>query len=320
MTVTDSILTSKEKAVRTQRRGIVLDRRTFLQLIAAGALLPLHDLRALALGAESEVALAVVRGPDPAASVRKAVELLGGMRAFVSKNDVVFVKPNISWDRLPEQAATTNPLVVETVVRMALEAGAKRVLVADNTCNDARRCYKRSGIAEAAKRAGADVSFMEERKFKKVNLGGEVLTEWPVYTDVLEADKIINVPIAKHHNLPGVTLSMKNLMGLIGGARNRLHQKMAESVVDLAAFFKPTLHILDAVRILKARGPASGTTKDVEILNTIAAGTDPVMIDAFGITLFGKDPAEFEHVRLGEERGLGTSDFRGAGLREVNLG
>jgi uncharacterized protein (DUF362 family) len=299
----------------------MLDRRTFLQLIAAGAasvMLPVERLGAL--GAESDVALAVVSGPDPAASVRKAVEILGGMGEFVSKNDVVFVKPNISWDRLPKQAATTNPLVVETVVRMVLEAGAKKVLVADNTCNDARRCYARSGIREAAERAGARVSYMEDRKFKKMKLGGEVLEDWEVYTDVIEADKIINIPIAKHHGLSGVTLSMKNLMGLIGGSRNRLHQKLAQSVVDLAAFFKPTLHILDAIRILKARGPASGTTKDIEELGTIAACTDPVMIDAFGITLFGKDPSEFDHVRLGEERGLGKSDFRGAGLRQINLG
>ena len=242
------------------------------------------------------------------------------MEAFVSKGDLVFVKPNISWDRVPEQAATTNPAVVETVVRMALEAGAKKVLVSDNTCNDARRCYKRSGIAEAAERGGAEVSFMEERKFKKVDLGGEALSEWLVYADVLEADKIINVPIAKHHNLPGVTLAMKNLMGLIGGARNRLHQRIDESVVDLAAYFKPALHILDANRILTARGPASGTTKDVKTLNTVAASADPVRIEAFGITLFGREPGEFKHVRLAEERGLGRSDFRAEGFREISLG
>jgi uncharacterized protein (DUF362 family) len=301
----------------------MLDRRTFLQLLAGGAagcLLPFDRLAAFPLGMAETVSLAVVKGPDPAATTRKAIELLGGMGTFVSKGDVVFVKPNISWDRVPEQAATTNPLVVETVVRMVLEAGAKKVLVADNTCNDARRCYKRSGIAEAAERAGADVSFMEDRKFKKVDLGGEVITEWPVYVDVLEADKIINIPIAKHHNLPGVTLSMKNLMGLIGGARNRLHQKIDESVVDLTAYFKPTLHILDANRILTARGPASGTTKDVKTLNTVAASADPVRIEAFGVTLFGREPREFKHVNLAEERGLGTSDFRAAGFTEISLG
>jgi uncharacterized protein (DUF362 family) len=301
----------------------MLDRRTFLQLLAGGAagcMLPVSKLAAFPFGTAEAASMAVVKGLDPAATTRKAIELLGGMQTFVSKGDVVFVKPNISWDRVPEQAATTNPTVVETVVRMALEAGAKKVLVADNTCNDARRCYKRSGIAEAAERAGADVSFMEERKFKKVDLGGAVLNEWPVYGDVIEADKIINIPIAKHHGLSGVTLSMKNLMGLIGGARNRLHQKMAESVVDLAAYFKPTLHILDANRILTARGPASGTTKDIKILNTVAASADPVRIDAFGITLFDKDPADFGHVRIAEERGLGSSDFRAAGFTEVSLG
>ena len=301
----------------------MLDRRTFLQLLAGGAagcLLPKGTLDAVPLLQAETASLAVVKGPDPAAITRKAVELLGGMEQFVSRGDVVFVKPNISWDRVPEQAATTNPAVVEAVVRMVLEAGAEKVLISDNTCNDARRCYKRSGIAEAAERAGADVSFMEERKFQKVDLGGEVLSEWPVYRDGIEADKIINIPIAKHHGLSGVTLSMKNLMGLIGGARNRLHQKMAESVVDLAAYFKPTLHILDANRILTARGPASGTTKDIEVLNTVAACADPVRIDAFGITLFGKEPAEFEHVRLGEERGLGTSNVKAPGFTEVSLG
>jgi uncharacterized protein (DUF362 family) len=301
----------------------MLDRRTFLQLLAGGAatsLIPFDRLKAFTLGQAEQVSMSIVKGTDIAATTRKAVELLGGMGSFVSKGDVVFVKPNISWDRVPEQAATTNPQVVTTVIEMVKEAGAKRILVADNTCNDARRCYKRSGIQDAAKAAGADVSFMEDRKFRKVNLGGAVLEDWEVYTDVIEADKIINIPIAKHHGLSGVTLSMKNLMGLIGGSRNRLHQKMSESIVDLAAYFKPTLNILDANRILTARGPASGTTKDIKVLNTVAASADPVAIDAFGITLFGRDPAEFEHIRLGEERGLGTADFTKMALKEVSLG
>ena len=312
-----------QKHFQQQRQDNMLDRMTFLQILAggaAGSLIPFDRLRAFTLGQAEKVSMSVVKGTDIAATTRKAVELLGGMGAFVSKGDVVFVKPNISWDRVPEQAATTNPLVVSTVIEMIKEAGAKKIIVADNTCNDARRCYKRSGIQDAAKTAGADVTFMEDRKFKKVNLGGEVLKEWEVYRDVIEADKIINIPIAKHHGLSGVTLSMKNLMGLIGGARNRLHQKLPESCVDLAAYFKPTLNILDANRILLARGPASGTMKDVKKLDTVAASTDPVAIDAFGITLFGKDPAEFEHVMLGEERGLGTADFLNMGLKEVSLG
>jgi uncharacterized protein (DUF362 family) len=306
----------------------MLNRRSFLQILAgtaAGCLLPSGELPALPFPGEEPCTFAVVKGPDPGAITRKAVELIGGMGSFVSRGDVVFVKPNMSWDRAPAQAATTNPAVVDAVVRMALEAGAKEVLVADNTCNDARRSYVNSGIKEAAEKAGAVVSYMEKRKFVKTDLGGSVLTQWEVYRDVLEADKIINVPIAKHHGLSTVTLSMKNLMGLVGGSRNLMHQKIAESVVDLAAFFKPTLTILDAVRILTANGPQGGTLQDVRELDTVAAGTDLVKIDAFGITLFGdalplKDPLAFPHVRLAAERGLGTPDFSGSGFREVTLG
>ncbi len=306
----------------------MLNRRTFLRILAGGAaasMLPLDSLRALPLPGEEPCTFSVVKGPDPGAAVRKAVELVGGMNAFVSKGDVVFVKPNISWDRPPVQAATTNPAVVETVITMVLEAGAKKVIVADNSCNDARRSYTNSGIKKAAEKAGADVPYMEKRKFVKTDLGGEVLKKWGVYREVLEADKIINIPIAKHHGLSQVTLSMKNLMGLVGGNRSMMHQKLSESVVDLAAFFKPTLTILDAVRILTANGPQGGTLKDVRRCDTIAASTDLVRIDAFGITLFGdalpsNDPVDFKHVALAVERGLGTTNFAGAGFKEVTLG
>lgn len=301
----------------------MINRRRFLKILAGGtaaSLLPIDKLYPLVLAETQKTHMGIVMGADTAATVRKAVELVGGMSSFVSKGDIVFVKPNMSWDRVPEQAATTNPLVVETVVKMAFEAGARKVTVADNPCNDARRSYERSGIKSAAEKAGARVPFMEKRKFQKVNIGGTVLTEWPVFKDALDADKIINIPIAKHHGLPGVTLSMKNMMGLIGGARNRLHQRLDESIVDLTAFFKPTLHILDAVRLLKANGPQGGSLKDVRVLNTIAASADPVRIEAFGATLFGKNPEEFRHIRLGVERGLGSSDFRSEGLEEMELG
>jgi uncharacterized protein (DUF362 family) len=252
--------------------------------------------------------LSIITGPDPAAATRRAVEALGGMGSFVSKGDVVLVKPNIGWDRTPEQAANTNPVVVATLVGLALAAGAKKVKVFDNTCNAARRCYANSGIEEAARGAGADVFFVDERKFKKVNLGGEVLKEWPVYADALEADKIINVPIAKHHTLARITLSMKNFMGLIGGSRNILHQKIDTNVVDLAAFFKPTLTVLDAVRVLTANGPQGGNVADVKLVNTVAASRDQVAIDAFGATLFGMTPDDLPHVRLAHARGLGAKD------------
>jgi len=313
----------------------VLDRRRFLVGLAAGAaglLVSKGKLQAfpvpksLKLGAtdkseKSEIhTMAVVKGASPDLVTRKAIELIGGMGSFVSKGDVVLVKPNIGWDRVPEQAANTNPVVVGTLVALALEAGAKKVVVADNPCNDARRTYVRSGIADAAKNAGAEVVYMEDRHYVKTNLNGEVIKDWLVYRGAIEADKIINVPIAKHHGLGGLTLAMKNLMGVTGGARNLMHQRLPESIVDLGAFFKPRLTVLDAVRILKANGPQGGSTQDVVELNTVAASADPVHIEAFGVTLFGKKVEDFPTVALAEKRGLGTGDFRSTGFIEVNLG
>jgi uncharacterized protein (DUF362 family) len=241
------------------------------------------------------------------------------MSSFVSKGDVVIVKPNIGWDRTPEQAANTNPLVVAALVTLAFEAGAKKVKVFDNTCNTARRCYKKSGIEDAAREAGADVFFVEERKFKKTNLGGEVLKEWPVYREALEADKIINAPVAKHHTLARLTLAMKNLMGLIGGSRNLLHQKMDTNIVDLAAYFKPSLTVLDATRILTANGPQGGNLKDVKTLNTVAASTDQVAIDSYGATLFDMAGDELGYVREAHERGLGEKDLEKLDVLRENL-
>jgi uncharacterized protein (DUF362 family) len=318
----------------------MLDRRRFLFALAAGAasiLLPRG--KAVSIGfprsdtskpspshpadttrSSERHSLAVVKGADPAAATRKSVELLGGMGAFVSRGDVVLVKPNIGWDRVPEQAADTNPFVVGAIVAMVVEAGAKKVIVADNPCNDPRRCYTRSGIADAATKAGAEIVYIENRHYVKKNLGGEVIKEWLVYRDAIEADKIINVPIAKHHGLGGVTLIMKNFMGAVGGARNLMHQRLPESIVDLTAYFKPTLNVLDAVRILKANGPQGGSLNDVVQLDTVAASADPVALEAFGVTLFGKKVEDHRAVRLGQERGLGTSDFRGKGFVEVNIG
>ena len=300
-----------------------MNRRKFLKTVSAGvAAAPF--IRPVDLfpfpSADPSPHLSVVTGPDPASLTKRAVGLLGGMSAFVSKGDIVIVKPNIGWDRLPEHAATTNPTVVATLVELAYDAGAKKVKVFDNTCNVARRCYARSGIEEAARGAGAEVFFVDDRRLKKVDLGGEVLGEWPVYKDALEADKIINVPIAKHHTLARITLSMKNLMGFLGGSRNLLHQKIDKNVVDLAGFFKPTLVVLDAVRILTANGPQGGNLNDVVEKNTVAASRDPVAIDAFGTTLFGMTADDLPYIADAYARGFGEKDLGKLNVVRESLG
>ncbi|OQX86358.1 cytoplasmic protein [candidate division KSB1 bacterium 4484_87] len=264
--------------------------------------------------------LAVVRNGQPAAMVRKAVEMLGGMSKFVKKGQTVVVKPNIGWDRVPEQAATTNPEVVAEVVRMCKEAGASKVMVFDNTCNQARRCYTRSQIQKKAKEAGADVSFMYKQKFQKVRIpDGIELKTWEIYTDALKADVLINVPIAKHHSLSRVTLGMKNLMGLIGGNRGKIHNHFNVKITDLNTIIKPQLTILDAVRILLRNGPQGGNLKDVNEMNTIVAGADIVAVDAFGATLFGLLPDQLGFLKEAYSRGLGEMNLDKLKIKKVSL-
>jgi uncharacterized protein (DUF362 family) len=220
---------------------------------------------------------------------------------------------------MPEYAATTNPDVVSTVVRLCYEAGAKQVKVFDRTVVDPRRCYKQSGIADAASAVGGIVSFVDERKFREVKLPGIALKSWPFYTEVMEADKVINIPIAKTHGLSTLTLGMKNWMGIMGGSRGRIHQKMDGSLVDVAMFIKPTLVILDAVRILTANGPQGGSLSDVKQLNTVIAGTDQVAVDAYGATLFGLKGAALGYVIAGHKAGLGTMDLSKLKIKRVNI-
>lgn len=240
---------------------------------------------------------------------RGAIEAIGGMSRIVRKGDTVWVKPNIGWDRRPEQAATTNPTVVAVVVQMCLEAGAGKVLVSDHSCNMAARAFPRSGIQQAAEKAGAHVFFMDERKYKKMAINGKVLKDWEVYTDVVEADKFINVPIAKHHGLCQVTLGMKNLMGAVGGPRNQYHQDLRNTLVDAAQFLKPDLIVLDAIRVLIANGPAGGNPADVRRMDTIAASIDQVAIDSFGATLLGHKPESIGHIAEAAARKLGTMNY-----------
>jgi uncharacterized protein (DUF362 family) len=264
--------------------------------------------------------MAVVQGEDPALLAHRAIEELGGIRRFVSRGDVVVVKPNAAWDRTAEQAANTNPQVAAAVSRLCLEAGARRVIVTDVSINDPRSCFARSGIAGAVRAAGAEVILPEDRLFREVDLRGETLRSWPVLEPFLSADKMINIPIAKHHSLTGATLGMKNWYGILGGPRQRLHQQIHESLVDLADFMRPTLTIVDAFRVLLRNGPGGGNPADVALRKTLIAGTDPVALDAYAAkAYFDLDWQTLRYLKLAAERHLGTPAFETVRTRFVTL-
>jgi uncharacterized protein (DUF362 family) len=254
--------------------------------------------------------LAAVKSTDHKNGLLKAVAMVGGIERFISQGDIVTLKPNIGWDRTPEQAANTNPELVREIAIQCFEAGATKVVVTDVPCNDARRTYKRSGIEAALKDTGAEIVFPEDRFYVKADLKGEILGRWEVLRQFLETDKIINMPIVKHHSLSKMTVGMKNWYGVLGGPRNRLHQKIDLSITDLADFFRPTLVIVDATRVLFRNGPVGGSLSDVEVHDTVIAATDQVAADSYACRFLNLDPESIEFLKDAETRGIGQiSDY-----------
>ena len=252
-------------------------------------------------------------GQSPGYSIkeltRSVFEAAGGMNRFVSNGDVVVIKPNISWARRPELAATTNPQVLKALVELCQDAGAKKIRIADNTIHDARQCFALSGAGMVAKNTGADLIYPRSSLMRNMRLKGNRLNIWPVYKPLVEADVLINVPVAKHHSLTTLTLGMKNWIGAVGGSRWSLHQDINQTIVDLAHFFKPSVTLIDAIRIMTQNGPSGGSTSDVQEKNTLILSDDPVAADAKAALMFNRKSKNMGFIRLAKKQGLGTYDF-----------
>ena len=266
---------------------------------------------------QGAVEMAIVRGPDAAANVRRAVEAMGGLGRYVKRGERVVIKPNIGWNRLPEQAANTNPDVVAEVVKLVAAAGASKIWVTDVSVNTPEQCFARSGIEKAAKAAGATVVRPDAPAFREVDVQGKLLRTADILFPFVDADRVINVPVVKQHGLSGATMAMKNWYGMLGGQRVKLHQNIHLSIVDLASMIKPTLTIMDATRILLANGPTGGSLADVKQMDTIAVSSDEVALDAFGASLLGLLPTSLGFIVEGMKAGLGTPEWRNLKTEEL---
>jgi uncharacterized protein (DUF362 family) len=282
-----------------------------------------EEAKILNLGVPDDVSfpkMVIVNGSNHPALIEAAINALGGIKRFINSNDTVLIKPNIGWDRVPEQAANTNPEVVKTIVSLCLKAGAKKVFVTDISCNEYMRCFSRSGIKDAVESVGGIVELPNDNKLKDVNMGGDVLGVRKIYSLYLEATKIINVPIAKHHSLTGATMGMKNWYGMLGGRRNQLHQHINESISDLANFIRPTLVVMDATRVLMKNGPQGGNLTDVFEANMIIAGTDQVAIDAYtGERFFNLGFQQLGFIEIAHNKGIGNKNYSELSPKEINI-
>jgi len=265
--------------------------------------------------------LVVARGGEPEALVRLALAAMGGLEQFVPRGASVIVKPNICVAHPYQYAATTNPWVVGTLVKMCFEAGAGSVRVMDYPFGcPAEEGYTTSGIREQVEAAGGEMAYMTPLfKYVKTPIpDGVDLKEIEVYEDILKADVLINAPIAKDHSSTHLTLGMKNLMGVILN-RNTMHVNLGQRIADLTSLIRPRLTVVDAVRILVANGPSGGgDLNNVKKIDTVIVSPDIVAADSYATTLFGLQPADIQYITKGAAMGLGRMDIQNLMIKEIS--
>ncbi len=265
--------------------------------------------------------LVAIKGGEPDVMFDKGIQSLGGMKTFVKKGQKVVVKPNIGWDAVPERAANTNPILIKRIIQHCFEAGAKDVYVFDHTCDNWKRCYSNSGIESAVKDAGGKiVSGESEGYYQNVSIkSGKKLTDSKVHELILESDVFINVPILKHHSSADLTISMKNLMGIVWDRgywhRNNLHQCIA----DFVTYRKPDLNIVDAYFVMKRNGPRGVSTEDVLNMKSQIISADIVAADAAASKLFNSEPDEIDHIRIANEMKLGNMNLDELNINRIKL-
>jgi len=265
--------------------------------------------------------LVAVKGGEPGLMFDKAILSLGGMKRYVKPNQTVVVKPNIGWDTSAERGANTNPQLVARIVEHCLSAGAKTVYLFDHTINEWTRTYSNSGIEKAAKDAGAKIaSGNSESYYQPITIkNGRLLKKDKVHELILESDVFINVPILKSHGGTTLTISMKNLMGVMWDRSYWHNNDLQQCIADFASEIKPTLNVVDAYKVMKRNGPRGVSLSDVVEMKSLIISEDIVAADAAAAKLFGKEPEQVGHIRIANEMGVGTSDLTKLSINRITI-
>ncbi|MCE5239611.1 DUF362 domain-containing protein [bacterium] len=275
-------------------------------------------------GPVNGVDLAVARGTSAQETLKAALGVFGGMKAFIQPGDRVVIKPNLAWSRTPEQAACTSPEVLAAVIAACRDAGARDLIVGEHACDVAAVVFDLSGARAVCAQAGIElVDWSSPQLYREQALAqGQTLKADQIATDLLDCDVYINLPTLKHHSASTVTLALKNQMGCVQD-RGRYHSErgaagannLHRNVVDLATALRPTLNILDATRALKTGGPKGPGV--VEQLDTICVSPNIVAVDAYGARLLGHDPLSIPHLAMAAAAGLGEAELNKIQMREV---
>ena len=284
-----------------------IKRRTFLK---AGATAAMAAAAVPVQAAEPVSTVVVVHGEDIPKMIAAGIAKMGGWEKFVKPGAKVALKPNLAWKSTPEQGGNTHPAIVREVVLAAEAAKAKQVLIPENTCQPEKETFPTSGILEALKGTKAKLYRPKRADYVEVDVPkGKICRKAKVSRDLIEADCLINMPVAKHHGGATLTISMKNWMGAVdNNTRRSWHRDgLHQCIADFSTYLKPHLVIVDATRIMLDHGP-QGPGK-LAHPHEIIFSTDPAAADAYAASLFNKTPEDVPHIKLAGELGVGCTDL-----------
>lgn len=313
-----------------------MDRRDFLRTVAiAGVAATMKFEGAMDVMAQTVKQaetgsagydLVAVMGGEPDEMFRQAIAQMGGMKKFVKPGSKVVLKPNIGWDKTPELAGNTNPMLVAEIIKQCFAAGAKEVTVFDHTCDDWQKCYKNSGIEAAAKAAGAKVlPADQESYYREISLPrGKNLKKAKVHNAIMDCDVWINVPILKNHGGAQLTISMKNHMGIVWD-RGFFHQHdLQQCIADICTMSKPAvLNVVDAYRIMKTNGPRGRSASDVVLAKGLFISQDIVAVDTAAAKFFNQVREmpldKVGHLSKAQELKVGTMDIDKLKVKRIKI-
>jgi uncharacterized protein (DUF362 family) len=255
--------------------------------------------------------MSIVRGADRVATLRMALQSLGGIETFIEKGDRVLLKVNAAFAAPSLLSATTHPSIITETTQLCFQAGAASVVVTDNPINDPASCFTLTGIADAARSAGARVVLPRDDLFGPMTVkDATLIRNWPVlYKPFADINKVIGMAPLKDHHRSGASMIMKNWYGLLGGRRNIFHQDIHTIIMELAMMIRPSFVILDATTSMMTNGPTGGSLSDLKNTHTMIVSTDQVAADAVGASLLGRSLDKLPFIAKAEAAGIGTADY-----------
>jgi uncharacterized protein (DUF362 family) len=269
--------------------------------------------------------VSIVKVDDVFNAVEAAVKLAGGLD--VHDGDVVVIKPNAKNQSPPGYGIVTDPRVVEALVRLSFQRGARKVKIAEGAAYptgayNTFAAFEATGITEIAKRWDVELVDLNSYDSIDVDVPNGFALDWVrVGKSVIDADVVINVPVLKTHQSTLLSACVKNIG--VGCAtreeKKRLHRLgIDESLVDVYSVVPTRFHLVDGIVALEGDGPnlPPGTARP---LGLVLAGKDGVAVDAVCAALMGFNPSDVKHLRLARQRGLGVMDLNEITVKGLKL-